>query len=92
MGRVDFEGELCSLGGRVLGVQSAVTWGAEAGRERQLCEFSGCEGYLEGEYHRHLTKHFRQLLAKDMEREKELMGLKFPPQTLSSPLCLQVTI
>jgi len=55
------------------GVKSITNWGEES--DSQLCEFSGCEGYPEGQYHRHLTKHFRELLHQDITKEKELMGL-----------------
>ena len=37
---------------------------------RTLCEFSGCEGYLEPEYYAHMTRHFRDLLRSDINKEK----------------------
>ena len=67
------------------GQQSIVSWGLEG--EQQLCEFSGCDGYPAGEYHRHLTRHFKELLAQDLAKEKDQLGqYSFVP--LSCPRCV----
>ena len=47
------------------------------------CEFSGCDGYQEGEYYGHLTKHFKAALSKDIKKERKAGASK-----LSCPRCI----